>query len=75
MDGHAESEEEEDRGVVGEDVGYLGEVPMRPYLLYHARGGVPCHFVGLGGVEVGTRTEKESGEGNEDESDEQHIRA
>lgn len=67
---HADSEEDEHGGVVGEDVGYLCKVPLRADALHHPGGGAPGGLVGFGWIEVGTRTEEQAGERDEDECDE-----
>ena len=70
MDGHADGEEDEDRGIVGQDVGHLGKVPSRTDALDHHGGCVPGGLVGFGGVEIGAGAEEEAREGDEDKGDE-----
>lgn len=70
MDCHAESKKEKYYGVVGKDVGYLREVPVRPYLMHHLTGCIPCHLVGFGRIKVRARAEEKTSERDEDEGDE-----
>ena len=67
VDDHAEDEQDEDATVVVQDVGDYSGIPGAADAVDHALGGVPGCLVGQGGVEVGTRPEEQSGEGDEDE--------
>ena len=67
---HAESKESEDLPVRANNLRYLRQIPSRPDLVHHLAGGVPSHLIGHGGVEVGTTTEEEACEADEDEGEE-----
>ena len=69
VDHHAGEEDKEGGAIVGQDVGRLGEIPVRANLVYHLRGRAPGHFVGLGGVEVGAAAEEKTRETDEDEGE------
>ena len=53
--------------VMADNIGDLLQTPAAAHLVYHVFGGVPSGFVGLGWVEVGAATEKQSREGDEGE--------
>ena len=69
VDDHTYEEDDEYASIVGQDVGDIA-LPRAADAGHHILGGVPGHLVGFGRVEIGAAAEKESGKGDEDESEE-----
>ena len=70
MDNHTRYKEQEDKAVFVYHLGYQVHTPCTANLSHHVFGGVPCHLIGFGGVEVGAGAEEKSGEGDEDKGQE-----
>ena len=68
MDDHAKHKEYEDTAIGRDDIEDI-DIPLSAYAVDHVFGNTPRRFVGNGRVEVGSRTEKKSGEGDEGKSD------
>ena len=67
VDDHAENEHDEDELVVGQDVGDSRDVPLPTDAVDHRLGGLPRRLVSGGRIEVGTGTEEQPRERDEDE--------
>ena len=69
MHHHSDDKQQERCPIVGYNLRHLHQIPVRTYLMHHLAGRAPCHFVGLGRVEVGTTSEEETRETDEYEGE------
>ena len=68
MDSHSDAEKQEYFPIGGYHIEWV-DGPLRANTSHHRGGYVPCRFVSYSRIEVRTRAEEESGEGDKGEGD------